>query len=159
MSNGIDLAKRLQEVLIDGTWIANTNFKQQIDDTSWTQATYKFENLNTIAQLTFHINYYLAGINNVFDRGRLEIHDRYSFDMPPITNDQNWNILKKKFDRDAKQLINYIESISSAKLGEHFVESKYGNYARNIEGVIEHSYYHLGQISLIKKLIINNKIV
>lgn len=28
-----------------------------------------------------------------------------------------------------------------------------GSYLRNIEGVIEHSYYHLGQISLIKKMI------
>lgn len=39
------------------------------------------------------------------------------------------------------------------KLEEVFVEEKYGTYLRNIEGVIEHSYYHLGQISLIKKLI------
>ena len=41
------------------------------------------------------------------------------------------------------------------KLEEIFVDEKYGTYRRNIEGIIEHSYYHLGQISLIKKMILN----
>jgi len=40
------------------------------------------------------------------------------------------------------------------KLNEIFVNEKYGTYLRNIEAVIEHSYYHLGQIVLIKKLIL-----
>lgn len=34
-----------------------------------------------------------------------------------------------------------------------FIDEKYGNYLRNIEGVTEHCYYHLGQISLIQKII------
>jgi hypothetical protein len=34
-----------------------------------------------------------------------------------------------------------------------FVDEKYGTYLRNIEGVIEHSYYHLGQVSLLKKMV------
>ena len=37
-----------------------------------------------------------------------------------------------------------------------FIDGKYGSYLRNIEGIIEHSYYHLGQISLIRKMIIQN---
>ncbi|HBC04915.1 MAG TPA: DUF1572 domain-containing protein, partial [Aequorivita sp.] len=38
------------------------------------------------------------------------------------------------------------------KLNEIFADEKYGTYQRNIEGMIEHCYYHLGQISLLKKL-------
>jgi hypothetical protein len=34
-----------------------------------------------------------------------------------------------------------------------FVDAKYGDYARNIEGVIEHSYYHLGQVVLVRKMV------
>lgn len=37
-----------------------------------------------------------------------------------------------------------------------FIDEKYGTVLRNIEGVIEHSYYHLGQISLIRKMILND---
>jgi hypothetical protein len=39
-----------------------------------------------------------------------------------------------------------------------FIDEKYGTFLRNIEGVIEHSYYHLGQISLIRKMITQNKL-
>jgi hypothetical protein len=44
--------------------------------------------------------------------------------------------------------------MEDALLDQPFVDEKYGSYLRNIEGVIEHSYYHLGQISLIRKMII-----
>lgn len=43
--------------------------------------------------------------------------------------------------------------MSVEKLNLPFVNEKYGTYLRNIDGLIEHSYYHLGQITLIKKLI------
>jgi hypothetical protein len=39
------------------------------------------------------------------------------------------------------------------KLEEVFDDKKYGNYYRNITGIIEHNHYHLGQIVLIKKII------
>lgn len=54
---------------------------------------------------------------------------------------------------NADKFANHIELMSDEKLESIFVEEKYGNYRRNIEGIIEHSYYHLGQISLIKKMI------
>lgn len=47
-----------------------------------------------------------------------------------------------------------VAQIPDEKLDEIFVNEKYGTYLRNIEGVIEHSYYHFGQIVLIKKLIL-----
>jgi len=40
-----------------------------------------------------------------------------------------------------------------SKINEVFVNEKYGTYLRNIDGMIEHCYYHLGQITLIKKLL------
>jgi hypothetical protein len=39
------------------------------------------------------------------------------------------------------------------KLNQVFVDEKYGTYQRNIDAMIEHAYYHLGQIVLIKKMI------
>ena len=43
--------------------------------------------------------------------------------------------------------------MSDDKLTDVFVKEEYGTYHRNINAIIEHSYYHLGQISLIKKLL------
>lgn len=46
----------------------------------------------------------------------------------------------------------HVEQMSDSVLDQAFVDEKY-RIQRNIEGVIEHSYYHLGQVSLIKKMI------
>lgn len=153
MSRNTALAGRLREVLLNGRWIANTNYKEQILSVSRMQATQKVGSLNTIALLTYHINYYLEGLNNVFKTGRLEISDQYSFDLPAIQSDVDWEKLVGTFLSNAEEFAGFVENMSETQLDEIFVDEKYGTYQRNIEAVIEHSYYHLGQISLIKKLI------
>ncbi|MFD2561183.1 DinB family protein [Aquimarina rubra] len=158
MTNSELIANRLKEVLLNGHWIANTNYQELIKSVTWKQATQKIDSLNTIAALTYHINYYLAGILNVFNGGTLEIRDKYSFDMPPITSENDWKQLIDEFLKNAEAFIFKVEKMSEQKLNAVFVDEKYGTYLRNIEGVIEHSYYHLGQISLIKKLITDNNV-
>ena len=95
------IAQRLREVFLHGTWIANTNYKEQLLATTWEQATAKFATLNTIAALTYHINYYVAGLLNVFDKGVLEIHDKYSFDLPPLHSGKEWDQLVAVFLENA----------------------------------------------------------
>ena len=147
------LASRLREVLINGKWIANTNFKDQILSINWEQATKKVDNLNTIALLTFHINYYLQGLLNVFNGGKLEIRDKYSFDLPEIKSERDWNTLVNDFLSNSEMFAKQVEQMDESMLDQPFVDEKYGSYLRNIEGVIEHSYYHLGQVSLLRKMI------
>lgn len=153
--NNLAIANRLREVLLDGHWIANTNFKEQILSVNWEQATQKIGNLNTIAALTFHINYYLNGLSHVFDGGKLEISDKYSFDVPRIQSEMDWQTLVNSFLNNSEKFVNQVEQMPNSLLDQPFVNEKYGSYLRNIEGVIEHSYYHLGQVSLIKKMISN----
>lgn len=153
MARNLSIANRLREVLLDGKWIANTNFKEQILSISWEQAVHRVDNLNTIALLTFHINYYLAGILNVFKGGNLEIRDKYSFDLPEIKSEEDWNVLVNEFLNNAELFARHVEQMPDSRLDESFVDEKYGSYMRNIEAVIEHSYYHLGQVSLIRKMV------
>jgi hypothetical protein len=148
-----DLANRLKEVLLNGKWIANTNFKEQIISLSWEQAIEKVGNLNTIALLTFHVNYYIKGLLNVFEGGNLEIKDKFSFDMPEITSETDWLNLVDEFVSNAEKFIIHVEKMDDNLLTHPFVKEEYGSYLRNIEAQIEHSYYHLGQVSLITKLI------
>jgi uncharacterized damage-inducible protein DinB len=154
MENSGSLAKRFREVLLDGKWIANTNYREQLSNLKWEQATKKIGTLNTIAALTYHINYYIGGVLNVLEGGALEIRDRYSFDLPPITSKQDWDKLLNEIWTNAEKFAKQVDRMSDEKLDAIFVDEKYGNYRRNIEAIIEHSYYHLGQISLIKKMIV-----
>ncbi|WP_294214008.1 DUF1572 domain-containing protein [uncultured Chryseobacterium sp.] len=154
MSSAKQLAKRFREVLLDGVWIANTNFKDQLSGVTWKQAITKIGSLNTIAMLTFHIDYYIAGLVHVFEGGNLEIRDRYSFDLAPIESQDQWEGLLNKLWENAEKFASLLEQMPDAKMNEVFVDEKYGTYLRNIDGMIEHCYYHLGQITLIRKLLI-----
>lgn len=157
MTRNITIASRLREVLLNGHWIANTNYREQIQSVNWQQATQKVGNLNTIAALTYHINYYLAGLLTAFENGRLNISDKYSFDLPPITSETDWNKLVTDFLDNAEKFADKIERTEDPVFDQVFFDEKYGTFLRNIEGVIEHSYYHLGQISLIRKMITQHK--
>lgn len=146
------LANRFREVILNGTWIANTNFKDQLEQLDWKIATEKFQDLNTISVLAQHIHYYINGIKNVFLGRELIIRDQYSFDFPEIKSQEQWETFLIKFWDDSEQFANLVEKMSEEQLNEPFVDEKYGTYLRNIDGMIEHSYYHLGQIVLIKKI-------
>lgn len=146
------LANRLREVLLNGHWVANTNFAEQIQNLGLMDATQRASNLNTVAELVFHINYYLSGLLRAFEIGKLDISDKYSFDLAPFTSEEEWILLKQDFLDNAVAFANVVEQMEDSKFDEPFVDEKYGTFLRNIEGVIEHSYYHLGQIVLINKM-------
>ena len=157
MERSEQLADRLSEVLLDGTWIANTNFQLNLENISYKQATKKVGSINTIALLTFHINYYLEGVLNVLKGGDLEIRDKFSFDMPPLESESDWIRLRTELLNNSQSFVDEVKKLSNTRLDEPFTDEKYGSIQRNIEGMIEHCYYHLGQISLIKKLLLERK--
>lgn len=147
------LAYRFREIFLKGDWVAGTNYKAQLTGLGWEQATQKTGSLNTIAALTFHVNYYIAGVLKVLQGGPLDISDKFSYDLPPITSQEKWEALLDKVWSDAEAFANAVELLTEDKLGEDFTDKKYGTYHRNIDAMIEHCYYHLGQIVLLKKMI------
>lgn len=149
------IARRFREVILHGTWIANTNYKHQLAGLRWEIATAPVGALNTIAALAQHIHYYISGILNVFKGGSLDIKDKYSFDFPPLQSQKDWEHFLAKFWMEAEEFAGLVEQIPEEKLEAVFVDEKYGTYGRNIEAMIEHSYYHLGQIVLLKKMLVN----
>ena len=151
MSMSQQLADRFREVMLNGTWIANTNYHKQLRDLNWQQATTKVNSYNTIALLTFHINYYVEGVLSVLQGGELTIRDKFSFDAPELTSEEDWQNLKDSLFTNSEAFAKEVEQLSDEQLQQAFVKKAYGSYQRNIEGMIEHCYYHLGQVSLIKK--------
>ena len=64
-------------------------------------------------------------------------------------------MLKKTWS-DAENFAKRIEQLPEHTFEKDFLDKKYGSYYRNLHGIIEHSHYHLGQIVLIKKIILKN---
>lgn len=58
---------------------------------------------------------------------------------------------------DAENFAALIEQMPEPKLWETFTDEKYGIYYKNLTGIIEHCHYHLGQIVLIKKILLQQE--
>lgn len=147
------IAKQLRAAYFGGNW-TSVNFKDTLADVTWQQAAKQVYSFNTIATLLYHTSYYISAVSNVLQGNPLDAHDKYSFDHPPIHSQEDWENLLDKTWRDAENFAGLIEQLPESKLEETFEDEKYGNYYRNLHGIIEHSHYHLGQIVLIKKMIL-----
>ena len=149
------IAKHLREVHfgVNWTWV---NLKETLTDVSWQLATTQIYSCNTIATLVYHMNYYLNAVSNRVQGKPLDSKHELSFNCPEIKTHQDWEKLLDKTWADAENFAGLIEQIPETRLWENISE-KYGSFYRNIQGVIEHNHYHLGQIVLLKKILINRE--
>jgi len=152
MTHTAQIAKHFREVHFGGNWTW-VNLRDTLADVTWKEATTKLYTFNTIGTLVFHINYYVGVAMKVLQGGPLEGHDKLSFDAPPLTSQEDWEHRLDKYSNDATEFAGLVELLPDEKLWDVFEQEKYGNYYRNLLGIIEHSHYHLGQIVIIKKLI------
>lgn len=153
MSLTKQIAKHFREVHFGGNWTW-VNLKDSLADVTWEQATAKVYDFNTIAALVYHVNYFAVAALDVLQGKPLTAHDKYSFDVPAIQSQEEWENLVSKTLKDAESMATLIELLPESKLWENFVDVKYGNYYRNLHGIIEHTHYHLGQIVIIKKVLL-----
>lgn len=147
------IAQLFRDVHYGGNW-TSVNLKENLSDVTWQKATTRVYSFNTIAALVYHMNYYVSAVLKVLQGEPLNASDKYSFDHPPIQSQEDWEKLLDKTWSDAENFASLIEQLPESKLSETFLDEKYGNYYRNIHGIIEHTHYHLAQIVLIKKLLL-----
>lgn len=152
MSLTSQIAGHIRQVHFGGNW-TSVCLKDQLAGIDRETALTKIPGFNTIAALVFHINYYISAVQKVLAGSSLDAKDAYSFDHPPIITDADWENLLNKTWADAENFARLIEQLPDDKLPEIFVDEKYGNYYRNLHGILEHTHYHLGQIVFLKKML------
>jgi hypothetical protein len=146
------IAKHFREVHFGGNWTWS-NLKDSLVDVTWQQATTQVYSFNTIATLVYHVNYYVTAVLQVLEGGPLDASDKFAFDHPPIACQADWGKMLEDARINAEKFAVLVEQLPDSKMWETFVEEKYGNYYRNLHGIIEHTHYHLGQIVIIKKIL------
>jgi uncharacterized damage-inducible protein DinB len=147
------IAKHFREVHTGGNW-TSVNLRDTLESVTWEQASVKLFGLNSIAALTFHMNYFVNAVLKVLEGNELDAHDKYSFDHPPINSAEDWAYLLAKSLREADQFALLVEQLPTSRLRESFTDEKYGTFYSNLQGIIEHIHYHLGQIVVIKKILL-----
>lgn len=152
MRHTSQIAKHFRDVHTGGNWTVS-NLKDNLADVTWQEATTQVFGLNTIATLLFHVNYYVGAVQKVLEGNPLEAKDELSFAHPPIQSEEDWRAMVDKALAEAEVFATHIEALPESRLWETLVHEKYGNYYRNLLGIIEHTHYHLGQMAVIKKII------
>ncbi|MBT8282089.1 MAG: DinB family protein [Muriicola sp.] len=152
MATSAFIAKHIKEFYFGGNWTA-VNLKDSLSGLNWEQAAHRQSDLHSVAELVYHINYFVRVVLRVLEGKPLEGKDAESFDCPPIQNESDWTALKDKTWKDAEIFIRLVQKLSDKQLSELLADEKYGSYERNLIGIIEHSHYHLGQIVLLRKLL------
>lgn len=151
MNLSSQMAKYFRDVHFGDNW-TSVNLKESLAGITWEQATAKIGSFNTIATLVYHTGYYVRVLLDVLEERPLNAKDAWSFNHPPIESETDWEKLLNETWANAEDAARLIEQLPESKLWEIFIAEKYGNYYRNIQGIIEHLHYHLGQIVMLKKM-------
>ncbi len=146
------IAKHLRDVYSGGNW-STVNLLSVLKDVNVDIANAVVPGCNTIAALSYHINYYVAAVAKVLEGEALVAKDADSFNHPAYTNEAEWQAFIAKAESDAQRFAVALEKLPDSVLTEAFTDEKYGNYFRNLHGIIEHCHYHLGQIVILKKIL------
>jgi len=72
--------------------------------------------------------------------------------MAPITSEADWEKLKADNLRSAQSLANEVKNFPLEQLFEMTATGS-STYYKNVQGIIEHAHYHLGQMVLLKNII------
>lgn len=144
------MAKHLKEVTTGGNWTWS-NIQDVLSNVDVELANKKKSNTNSIIALTYHIHYYVDAILCVYENKPFVSKDEFSYQHPIIVGEDEWLKFKESIIADFLRLAKFVEVTPENKWFETFVDVKYGNYFRNIMGLIEHTHYHLGQIAILKK--------
>lgn len=147
-----NIAQHLRAVYTGGNWTCS-DLSEHLADITWQQATHKVQGFNTIAALLYHIAYYTKVGLCVLRNEPIKANDKYSFAHPPINDAADWQQLIDQTLAEAEALAQLIEQLPDAQMGETFFAEQYGSYYHNLNGIIEHAHYHLGQIVWLKKRI------
>ena len=146
------IAKHLRDVHFGGNWTA-VNLKDTLADVTWKQATKQVGSHHTIAELVFHMNYFVRATIKVLRGGPLDASDKFSFDCPPISCEEDWQRLVRSSLADAEELASLIENMLDEQLLQNFADEQYGTNYRCLHGPVEHCHYHLGQIAFLKAML------
>lgn len=145
------VAEQIHGVFFGGNW-TDSNFKDQLESVTLNQAFAKKGEHNTIAELAYHIVYFVKVQLRVLEGGPLQGSDAESFDVPAFKIEEEWRSFLDEALAAAKRHADSVAELDDEILFEPFVDEKFGTWWDNLEGLVEHTHYHLGQISLLRKL-------
>jgi len=146
------LAENLLNVLEGGNW-TEVSILDVLSDVSYLEAnTTTPASQNTIASLVHHLMYWNGVIVQRIQNRNPEIPAVNGYDVEPPTSEKDWQLLVEQVKHSFAELADAIKQFQPERLNEptNFGQS---TFSKNLFGIVEHAYYHLGQIVILKKFV------
>ena len=148
-----ELARHIREIHFGNNW-TDVDMTMVLKDVTWQQAiATPIPNANSIAVLVFHTNFYLNYVHKSIKEGVYKFEHEDSFKVPPIQSEADWQALLQKTWDDAEAFAQTVENLTVGLDFFNAVPPFSNSFYKNLQGVVEHNHYHLGQIVLLKKLL------
>lgn len=145
------IAQHVIEAHEGGNWTSNS-VKETLEDVSISAATrVTAASQNTIAALLHHLSYWNRVMIQRIEGRAVEIPDSNGFDVPPVTTEQEWKALQEDNIKSAHELASAIKAFEMEDLSNPILPG-YSSAYKNLQGAVEHIYYHLGQMTMLKRL-------
>lgn len=146
------LSRNLLQVYVGTNW-TERNLKDVLEKITYAESNHEFSFSASIKTLAFHLHYFAKVTLEALKTGKLIAHDRDSWKAEHIDSEEKWNALIQELIQIGKDFSHHIKGMTDEEMLDFLDDPKYGSTYDNVQGIIEHHHYHLGQISLLKNMI------
>ncbi|MBS1680105.1 MAG: DinB family protein [Bacteroidetes bacterium] len=139
----------------DGQPWYGDNMVKMLSDVSADAAANRPHKLNhSIAEIVCHITAWRQFvIEKIKGNAEYEVWDtELNWRNIKSLNEPEWKSIKDSLQSCQTEFLQQVEKLSEAQLSAPVTGRKY-NFRLMLQGIVQHDIYHLGQISMIKKLV------
>lgn len=142
------IAQHFYEVNYSNNW-TDASVKDILHGITYEQAIKKTGSANTIALLLFHMDFYNMVVYDRIVGTTKHFEHEESLKEPNISSEADWQQLQQQYFNNVNKIHKAILEFDESCL---FEQKTNNTPYKNLHGLVEHIHYHLGQISLLKKL-------
>ena len=121
----------------------------ELRDLSLAQARRSVNGGNSVLAIVYHLHFYVRGVASVLQGGPLDMRDGASWETPAVETEEEWRGFVAEVLAEGEVLAKALEALDEDAAWAPFYRPANAPVLTNALGVLEHVYYHLGQIVLI----------
>lgn len=147
-----EIARQLLEMYNGSNW-TEVCLKSTLSDVSFSEATTLTRaSKHNIAEITHHITYYVRVVEHRLLGTNFDPSHAESFRLKNLEGDIDWQQQLSLLEHAIQDLADAVTKMDDSRMGDALKPTGDSVY-KSLHGVIEHCYYHLGQIVSVKKLL------
>jgi uncharacterized damage-inducible protein DinB len=146
------VAQHLLDVYKGNNW-TEVNIADTLKDVTLSEAIIVTEaSSNTIAALVHHLAFWNRAMTARLKGLEMKIPEDNGYCTPELKTEADWQRIRNDNLASATERAETISNIDKERLFQPIVPGRSSIY-KNVQGMVEHIHYHLGQIVILKKLI------